>query len=193
MELAETAHLGGLMAPPSPTSRVAPVVSQPGSRGGDPHRDEVLMPADELPIDPDLDEDRRVTGQGRARPDVIAAIAIGGSLGTLARAGLGVAFPTVAGHLPWTTLVINVVGSFLLGLALAVIVERLGPSRYPRPLVATGFLGGFTTFSTFMVDAAQLGRTGHVPIAIAYVVMSIIGGFGAAWLGIVVARPKATA
>ena len=151
------------------------------------------MPADELPIDPDLDEERPGAGPRRARPQIIAAIAIGGSLGTLARAALSVALPTVAGHFPWTTLVINLVGSFVLGIALAVIVERLGPSRYPRPFFATGFLGGFTTFSTFMVDTAQLGRTGHIPIAIAYLVVSIVGGFGAAWLGIVAARPKAAA
>ena len=116
------------------------------------------------------------------------AIVVGGSLGTLARAALGVAFPTTSGTFPWTTLTINVVGSFVLGIVVVLLVDRFRPPPFLRPLLATGFLGGFTTFSTFMVDTAQLGRHGHVPTAVTYVVASIVVGVVAAWLGIVAGK-----
>ena len=121
---------------------------------------------------------------GRARPVVLAAIAIGGALGSLARAALGVAFPTSAGHFPWTTMAINVSGSFVLGVVLVVLLERGGPSRLLRPFVATGFLGGYTTFSTFMVETMKLGRSGHTPTGASYVVASLLLGLTAAWVGV---------
>ena len=155
---------------------------------------------DDLPIDPDLAPDDPAEpsthhraappfeGRGRARPEVLVAIAVGGSLGTLARAALGVAFPTSSGSFPWTTLTINVVGSFVLGIVVVLLVDLFRPPPLLRPVLATGFLGGFTTFSTFMVDTAQLGRHGHVPTAVAYVVASIAVGVAAAWLGIVTGK-----
>ena len=155
---------------------------------------------DDLPIDPDLAPDdpgepttgsrqaRPPRGRSRARPDVLVAIAVGGSLGTLARASLGASFPTNGADFPWTTFGINVVGSFVLGLVIVLLVDRFRPPHALRPFLATGFLGGFTTFSTFTVETAQLGRHGHAPVAAAYLVASIICGLAAAWLGIVAGR-----
>ena len=154
---------------------------------------------DDLPIDPDLASDdpaeptigsregRPTAGPRRVNPGVLAAIAAGGSLGTLARAALGVAFPTRSGF-PWTTFTINAVGSFLLGVAVVLLVDRFRTPRNLRPFIATGFLGGFTTFSTFMVESDQLGQHDHVLLAATYLVSSIVVGVVAAWLGIVGGR-----
>lgn len=120
----------------------------------------------------------------------IPLIMLGGGLGTAARAGLETLFPPAPAALPWTTLLINVIGSLVLG----VLVETLsaaGPDRGARRAVrltlGTGVLGGFTTYSTFMVETADRLRDGHVPVALAYLVGSVILGLAAAALGISIA------
>lgn len=117
-------------------------------------------------------------------PSVVAAVALGGALGSLARAGIGVAWSTDPGHLPYATLLINVSGSFALGIFLVALLDRGGPGRLLRPFVATGFLGGYTTFSTFMVETVDLGRTGHLIVSASYLVTSLVLGLGAAWIGV---------
>jgi CrcB protein len=114
---------------------------------------------DLLPIDPDLDENVTATRppgrrlprrrHGHARSDVLAVIAAGGALGVAARYGVDNAIPTPTDGFPWATFWINISGSFVLGLFLVVVLERLGPTRYLRPFFGTGFVGSFTTFSTF--------------------------------------------
>lgn len=186
-----------------PDDRLAP----DNSRGTPPPRDAATSLDNELPIDPDLAPDdpgepspthrpradrvgkRR---QGRAQVDILTSIGVGGALGSLARAGIGVAFPAVPGGMPWATLVINLTGSFVLGFGLLILLEQAGPSRYLRPFFATGFLGGYTTFSTFMVETAQLGRTGHVPTAVIYLVTSVVGGLAVSWLGFTTGRTVLT-
>lgn len=157
-----------------------------------------------MPVDPDLaptDPVRPLVGVAggpqrkrrhmHVRLDVLVAIAAGGALGTAARAELGVLFVERSGRFPWTTLCINVSGSFVLGVALVLLLERLGPSRFPRPFFATGFLGAFTTFSTFVVGAALLVKDGHAAIAAAYVVASLVGGLVAAVFGVTAGRRAA--
>ena len=85
-----------------------------------------------------------------------------GALGTLARYGVDRALAGPALGFPWSTLVVNLAGSFLLGVAVTVMVERWSPTRFARPFVAIGFCGGFTTFSTMVVEAAQRGQHGRV-------------------------------
>lgn len=156
---------------------------------------------DQLPIDPDLDpndpsEPRatpspvvagRLTAR-RARPDVLGAIALGGAIGTTLRAALGRLFPVAAGHFPTTTLAINLIGSAVLGVLLVVLIELVGPTRRLRPFLVTGVLGGFTTFSTFMVETVQLGRHGHSITAVTYVMIATVGGVAAALGGIALGR-----
>jgi CrcB protein len=77
-----------------------------------------------------------------------------------------------------------------LGIVLVVLVERFPPARYARPFVATGFLGAYTTYSTFAVDTDVLVQHGHVATAAAYVVATMVGGFVAAWLGVSLARAR---
>ena len=153
-----------------------------------------------LPIDPDLEptdpaepavDHRRVPKierAGRARPQVLAAIALGGALGAPARYEITRLMQVPTGGFPWDIFWINVSGSLVLGFLLVLIVERFSPSRYIRPFLAVGFLGTYTTYSTYMVGADQLVRGGHAVIAATYVIVSALVGFAAVWLGILGGR-----
>lgn len=83
---------------------------------------------------------------------------------------------------PWSTLVINVVGSLLVGFVLAVAASREWSPAVVAPLTV-GFLGAFTTFSTFTWEAFTLGRSDRMLEAIGYVTVSIIFGLVAVWAG----------
>jgi len=120
----------------------------------------------------------------RADPRVLVAIAIGGMAGATARYELAVSLPSRPGAFPWATFWTNISGSFVLGILLVVLLERLPPNRYVRPLLATGFLGAYTTFSTFSVETDLLVKDGHLAVATAYVATSLAVGVAVAWLGI---------
>jgi CrcB protein len=153
-----------------------------------------------IPIDPDLapsdPAEPRVTGTrripprrpARARPDVLAVIAIGGMLGATARFKLGEALPTEPGHFPWATFSANLSGSFLLGFLLILLLERFPPTRYIRPFLATGILGAYTTMSTYLVETAELIKDGHVATGLTYGLGSLVAGLFLAYAGIVAAR-----
>lgn len=148
-----------------------------------------------VPIEPDLDPgeqtdaaaaavSRRAAPGRRVEASVLAAIALGGALGGPARYGIAQVVHVAPGGMPWATLVTNVSGSFVIGLVLALVLERFPPTRYLRPFVATGFLGAYTTYSTFAVETAVLVKDGHVPVALAYVVASLVAGLAAARAGL---------
>jgi len=120
-------------------------------------------------------------------PGPMAAIAGGGALGTLARYVIERAVVVSPTGLPWATLSVNVLGSFLLGVVVTLVVERWPTDRYLRPLVAVGFCGGFTTFSTLAVEIDRRIQHGHIGVAAAYLGLSLVGGFGAALAGITLA------
>jgi CrcB protein len=120
----------------------------------------------------------------------VSAIAAGGALGTLARYGVDRALAGPPLGFPWSTLLVNLAGSFLLGVAVTVVVERWSPTRFARPFVAIGFCGGFTTFSTMVVEAAQRGQHGRVGLAAVYLAVSLVAGVAAAAAGIGVARGR---
>ncbi len=106
----------------------------------------------------------------------VALLSVGGSLGVNARYWLGVAISRWSGpQFPWATLAINVSGSFAIGM-LAVLLSRWLPHPHMRLLVVVGFLGGYTTFSSFSVEALGLWERGERPQAVAYVVGSVGGG-----------------
>ena len=152
----------------------------------------------ELPVDPNLPEGDAVrAGNGRrrdqrrssrAQPRVLAAIAFGAALGAPARYGVAQVIHVRANGFPWATFWTNVSGSFALGLFLMLILERFPPSRYLRPFVATGFLGAYTTYSTFAVETDLLIRSGHTAVGLAYALASLGAGLGAVWAGIWAAR-----
>ncbi len=89
---------------------------------------------------------------------------------------------------PWSTFAVNITGSLLLGLLLTLIIERWPPSRYLRPFAAIGFLGAYTTFSTYMVETDLLVKNGKAGIAAVYVVGSLVAGLVAVYVGIVIGR-----
>src|SRR4029453_11371611 len=125
-----------------------------------------------VPIEPDLDSGERRAALPASRPrsrrveaSVLRAIALGGGLGGPARYGIAQVVHVSPGGMPWATLVTNVSGSFVIGLVLALVLERFPPTRYLRPFVATGFLGAYTTYSTFAVETDVLIKDGHVAVA----------------------------
>jgi len=120
----------------------------------------------------------------------MAAIGGGGALGTLARYGMERALVPDALGFPWATLAVNVVGSFVLGVVVTLVVERWPGDRWLRPLVAVGFCGGFTTFSTFALEVDQRIRHGQAGMALAYVVASSAAGIGAALAGTTLGRGR---
>ena len=119
---------------------------------------------------------------------MIAAIAAGGALGAPARYEVAQIIHVAKDTFPWATFWTNISGSFALGFLLILLIERFPPSRYLRPFFATGFLGAFTTFSTFAVETDLLVKDGHAVIGVLYALASLIAGFAAVWAGIVLGR-----
>ncbi|MGW7540345.1 fluoride efflux transporter CrcB [Streptomyces sp. NPDC054770] len=162
-------------------------------------RDDAVPPAEVLPVDPDVE----VGAEPQAAPqppakakrsrqaDVLAVIALGGGLGSVARYGLALAWPTPAGGFPWATFITNISGSFALGLLMVCVLEVWPPNRYVRPFLGVGFLGGYTTFSTYTVELHHLLSLGDWSKADAYALTSLLAGLVAAWLGIAAARRAA--
>lgn len=104
------------------------------------------------------------------------AIAIGGALGAMGRyAVVAYAFPVLANRFPLGTLIANLAGSFLLGICYVLIVENSLLSSQWRLALMTGFLGAFTTFSAFALEAVQLWQYGHSLMAATYVLLSVLG------------------
>jgi CrcB protein len=110
---------------------------------------------------------------------MVAAIFVGGAVGTLARAVLSSAFLPPAGQWPWPTFLVNIVGAFLLGYFSTRLQERLPLSSYRRPLLGTGLCGGLTTFSTMQVEIVTMLDGHYVGLAVGYAVASLIGGYAA--------------
>jgi CrcB protein len=116
-------------------------------------------------------------------------IAIFGTLGCLARYGMTNLVQTVYGRdFPYATLSINVGGSFLMGFLFIETLERLTVSPELRTGILTGFIGGYTTFSTFEMELLLLVEQGAQFKAILYLVLSIVLGFAAAFGGAYIAR-----
>jgi fluoride exporter len=105
-----------------------------------------------------------------------AVIAVGGVLGSWMRWRLSVWFPVASGTFPTTTLAINLVGSALIGIVLVLSLDRQPPRLLTHSFLGTGILGAFTTFSTFTVESAELLRQSEPLTALAYVVISVVGG-----------------
>jgi CrcB protein len=115
-------------------------------------------------------------------------VAVGGAIGAGARhltnAG---ALRLIGPNYPWGTMAINIVGSFAMGLFIAFLARRGGSSEL-RLFVATGVLGGFTTFSAFSLDFATLWERGATLPAFGYALASVIGAIIALFLGLWLAR-----
>ena len=106
----------------------------------------------------------------------LAAVFVGGAIGTLARAALAELAAPDPGRWPWPTFIVNIVGAFLLGYFVTRLLERLPVSSYRRPLLGTGLCGGLTTFSTMQVETIKMLEHHHYGLAIGYTVASIAAG-----------------
>lgn len=112
------------------------------------------------------------------------AVGVGGFVGSVARYLIGAAVP--AADFPWATMLINVVGSFALAFIASWIAGGGGMDDRLSLMLRVGLCGGFTTFSTFSVEAMGLIQDGQIPSAIAYcvgtVVLCILASFGGSWM-----------
>jgi fluoride exporter len=106
----------------------------------------------------------------------IVAIFVGGAVGTLARYELEVHHPGATGAFPWVTLLVNLTGSFAIGLLVPLTEHVSHRAPTVRPLVMIGLLGGWTTYSTLAVDATLLGKNGDFVTCAAYLVATVVGG-----------------
>jgi CrcB protein len=120
--------------------------------------------------------------------DVLAVIAAGGAAGSLARWGVAQALPTGESGFASATLAANLSGSLLLGGLLVLVLEVWPPSRYVRPFLGVGLLGGYTTFSSAMLDAQFMIAAGRPGLAAGYLAASVVGSVVAAWLGATAVR-----
>jgi len=110
---------------------------------------------------------------------VVAVIAAGGVVGAALRYQAGLWWPTRTGTFPWTTFGINVVGCALIGVLLVLVTDVFTRQRLPRPLLGTGVLGGFTTFSTYAVDIQRLVATGHATLGLADLAGTVVAALAA--------------
>ncbi len=112
-------------------------------------------------------------------------VALAGAAGAVTRYAIGLAFGTE--RFPWATLLINITGSFVLAFVVTFATERR-LSIELSTAITVGFLGAYTTFSTFAYETFTMGHTERVPAALAYVAASVVGGLSAAWAGYELAR-----
>jgi CrcB protein len=116
-------------------------------------------------------------------------IALGGALGALARYQLSLAIQTrVPLGFPWGTFVVNVSGCLVMGIATTLLADRLVVHPNWRFLVPIGFIGAYTTFSTFEFETFRAVADGAWLVGGLNVVASVVAGYVALWLGVVLAR-----
>jgi CrcB protein len=115
-------------------------------------------------------------------------VLVGGGVGALARYVLGVEIAArVGGRFPLGTMVINVTGSFLIGLLMTLLTERFQPHPNWRLLLVVGVLGGYTTFSTFEYETFRAVQDGGKWIGLLNVAGSVVLGYIAVWIGAAIA------
>ena len=116
----------------------------------------------------------------------VLQVAIGGALGSVARYGVNVLAGRLVPGYPLGTLAVNVLGSLMMGLMAGIFAHRGG--HHLAPLLMTGLLGGFTTFSAFSLDALTLWQRGEGVLATGYVLVSIFLSLAAVFAGLALAR-----
>lgn len=147
---------------------------------------------EERPIDPDVD--LHIAAQrAELHWPVLAVISAGGVLGALARFGLQAAFPVPVGGFAWVTFWINVMGCLLIGVLMVLITEVVSAHRLVRPFLGVGVLGGFTTFSAYVVDVQRAVVQGAPLVGLAYLAGTLVAALVAVVLGVWVTRSLARA
>lgn len=136
----------------------------------------------EVPFSARLREFRRSHGV------VLGTVSLGGGLGALARYGISGLLPTAPGRFPWGTFATNVLGCFLIGVLMVLVIEVWSAHRLVRPFLGVGVLGGFTTFSTYAVEIRGLLHPGSVGIAFAYLAGTLVAALIAVVVGVRITR-----
>lgn len=138
-----------------------------------------------------------------ARWPVVAVVAVGGAVGALLRYGASRVWPngsdahavwrTGEAAFPWTTLLVNAVGCFLMGVLTVALKERFtGAPRLLNPLLGTGVLGGFTTFSSYTDDVRRLFENDQPATAVGYLVLTVAAALAGVVLGVALTRAVLT-
>lgn len=137
-------------------------------------------------VDPEVDLVGPVQHREAAGPRwyaVLCVIAVGGVVGAEARYGMSVLLPHHAGEWAWATVLTNMSGCLLMGVLMVVITERVRPHPLIRPLLGVGVLGGYTTFSTYAVDAVGVLQSGRAGVGLLYAVATPLLAVVAVWVG----------
>jgi len=119
----------------------------------------------------------------------LAAVAIGGAAGAVMRWLIASSVQRLAGtSFPWGTLMVNALGSFLLGFLFVWLLERSSSGELLRMAITVGFLGAFTTFSTYSLESIRLLQSGSFGLASANIIGQIVLCLPLTWLGVQLAR-----
>jgi len=119
---------------------------------------------------------------------LLAAISVGGGLGALLRYLISTWWPARPGQVPWSTLVVNVTGCFGIGVLMTLLLHGRITHRLLRPFLGVGFLGGYTTFSTYSLEIRTLLESGAVLEALGYLGGTLIAALTGVMLGVGAAR-----
>ena len=119
----------------------------------------------------------------RSQMPVLGVISAGGVCGALARYGVSVAWPHPATGFPWATFVINASGCLLIGVLMVVVTEVVPGRRLLRPFVGVGVLGGYTTFSTYVLEVHKAATAGAALVAVLYLAGTVLAALLSVWLG----------
>ncbi len=118
----------------------------------------------------------------------VLLVALGGAIGSAARYLVGVFIGNYFGpYFPWGTFIVNVSGSFLIGLVLGLVGGGILPTE-ARPFLAVGILGGYTTFSTYSHESLQLIQDGQLGVVVLNTLGQVALGLAAVYFGVVLAR-----
>ena len=129
--------------------------------------------------------------KGKEQSDLLKYlfVGVGGCLGSILRFWFGSYIGSKMGtRFPYGTLVINITGSFLIGLVFALLTVRTNWSPNWRYLIPIGFIGGYTTFSSFEYETLRMIQDGQIGLGLLYVATSVVIGFVAVWGGMIAGR-----
>jgi CrcB protein len=141
-----------------------------------------------LPVSEGRSIARPFAGKGTIRLKYLM-VGIGGAIGSVLRFWLGSYLGSkLGGRFPYGTFVVNISGSFLIGVVITMFAERMQLSANWRYLIPIGLIGGYTTFSAFEYETFRLFQDGEILIAALNVVLSVIVGFAGVWGGAIVGK-----
>ncbi len=120
---------------------------------------------------------------------LILATALGGAIGAALRYGVGIlSLMFLGAGFPWATLIVNIVGSFVMGVLVEIFGTVYNPGKTMQVFLTTGILGGFTTFSTFSLDAVTLYERGNMAVTGGYIAASVILSIAGVFAGMAAVR-----